>query len=73
MLERFGYMPRSVITRSSGRTISNILKKHQTDFRVVLPACSPTSNGVTCIFDLSHTDSYEVDSQGHFDLHFPDD
>jgi hypothetical protein len=29
----FGYMPRSGITGSSGRTISNFLSNHQTDFQ----------------------------------------
>jgi hypothetical protein len=28
-----GYRPRSSITRSSGRTMSNFLKNHQTDFQ----------------------------------------
>jgi hypothetical protein len=52
--------------------------------RVVVPVCNPTSNGgvfiffhiltcvVTCIFDHSHSDWCEVESQGHFDLNFSD-
>jgi hypothetical protein len=53
---------------------------------VVLAACSPTSNGgvflfphiLACIwchlvFVLSHSDCCEVESQGCFDLQFPDD
>jgi hypothetical protein len=52
--------------------------------RVVIQACNPTNNGecssfstsspasaVTWIFDLSHSDWCEVESQGCFDLHFP--
>ena len=31
--ESFGYMPRSGIAGSSGSTMSNYLKKHQTDFQ----------------------------------------
>jgi hypothetical protein len=31
------------------------------------------SSAVTWIFDLSHSDWCEVESQGCFDLHFPDD
>ena len=30
--ESFGYMPRSGIAGSSGNTISNFLRNHQTDF-----------------------------------------
>jgi len=54
--------------------------------RVVVPVCNPTSNGRAFLFfhildnmcchldfDLSHSDWYKVESQGHFDLHFPDD
>ena len=34
--ESFGYMPRSGIAGSSGSTMSNYLKKHQTDFQTGL-------------------------------------
>jgi hypothetical protein len=37
-----------------------------------LSTSSPAS-AVTKIFDLSHSDWCEVESQGGFDLHFPDD
>jgi hypothetical protein len=53
---------------------------------VFTPPCHPTSNGgvflfstsspasaVTWIFDLNHSELCEVESQGWFDLHFPDD
>jgi hypothetical protein len=55
--------------------------------RVAVPTCSPTSNlGVFHfsphphqhllsleILDFSHSDWCEVEAQGCFDLHFPDD
>jgi len=82
----FGYMPRSSIAASSGNTMSNFLGNHQTDSRVVVPACNPTNNGGVFLFlyilpsiycqlsfDISRSDLCEVESQSCFDLHFPDD
>jgi hypothetical protein len=43
--ESFGYMPRSGMAGSSGRTISNFLRKHLVDVRVVVQICSPIKNG----------------------------
>jgi hypothetical protein len=37
-------------------------------FSTSLPA-----SAVTLIFDLSHSDWCEMESQGCFDVHFPDD
>jgi hypothetical protein len=42
----FGYMPKSGIARSSGRTISSFLRNLQIYFRVGVPVCYPTSNEV---------------------------
>jgi hypothetical protein len=80
-----GYMPGVVIAGSSGSNLSNFLNS-QTDSRVVVPACSPTTmeqcssfstsspaSIVTRVFNLSHSDWCEVESQGCFELHFPDD
>jgi hypothetical protein len=36
-------------------------------------AISSPASAVTCVFDLSHSDWCEVESQGRFDLHFLDD
>jgi hypothetical protein len=72
-----GYMSRSGIAESSGSTMSNFLRNHQLISRVVVPACNPTrswpASAVTRVFDLSHSDWCEVESQGCFDFHFPDD
>ena len=78
-----GYIPRRGIAGSFGRTMSNFLRNHQTDFQ---SGCNPTSSGgvflflhilssICChlIFDLSQSDWCEVGSQGCFDLHIPDD
>ena len=88
----FGYMLRSGISGSSGKTMSNYLKNHQTDFKSgyttlqypsppispQMKTCSSFStsfpaSAVTWVFYLSHSDWYEIESQGCFDLHFPDD
>jgi hypothetical protein len=45
-----GYVPRSGIAGSSGSTMSNFVRNHQTDSRVVEPACNPTSNGGVFLF-----------------------
>jgi hypothetical protein len=80
-----GYMPRRGIAGSSSSTMSNFLRNRQTDLRVVVPACNPTSNGGVFIFhhiltsicchlnfDLSYSDWCEIESHGCFHLHFPD-
>jgi hypothetical protein len=83
-----GYMPRSDIAWSSDSTISNFLRKGQTDFKSGCTSlqshqqwtsaplsphpCQHLMSSVL-IFDLSHSDWCEVESQGCFDLHFPDD
>jgi hypothetical protein len=40
-----GYMPSSGIAASSGNTMSNFPRNHQTDFQRGCPACIPASNG----------------------------
>jgi hypothetical protein len=82
-----GYMPRRGIDGSSGSTMSSFLRNHQTDFQSFCTSLqshqqwrsvplsphphqhllSPES------FDPSHSDWCEVESQGCFDLHFPND
>jgi hypothetical protein len=88
-----GYMPRSIIAVSSGGTMSNFLRNHQTDFQsgcTSLPSyqqwrsgplsphrCqhlqSPRCLATQYVSNLSHSEWCEVESQGCFDLHFPDD
>jgi hypothetical protein len=48
--------------------------------RVIVPDCIPTSfstsspaSAVSLVFDLRHSDWCEMESQGYFDLHFPDE
>jgi hypothetical protein len=78
-----GYMPRSGIAGSSGSTLSNFLRNCQTDFqsgctslqshqqwRSVLLSPDPCQYLLSP--ELSHSDWFEVESQGSFDLHFPD-
>jgi hypothetical protein len=79
------YMHRSGIVGSFGSTMSNFVRNHKTEFQSGYKACNPTYNGgvflflhspesaVTGIFDLSHSEWYEVESQCCFDLHFPED
>jgi len=76
------YMPRRGIAGSSGSAMSNFLRNLQTDLQFAIapkmeecpsfPTSSPLS-AVVRVFDLSHSDWCEVESQGCFDLHFPDD
>ena len=40
-----GYISRNGIAGYSGRIISNFLRNHQTDSKVVLLTCSPTHSG----------------------------
>ena len=82
-----GYMPRRGIAGSSSSTVSNFLRNHQTDFqsgctslqshqqwRNVPLSPHPCQHLLSPeFFDLSHSDCCEVESQGCFDLHFPDD
>jgi len=79
----FGYIPKSGIVESSGRSISNFLRNLQVDFQrgwtslqslqqwrsVPFSTSSPTCV-VTWGFDLSHSDKCKGESQGLFDLHF---
>jgi hypothetical protein len=81
-----GYMPRSSIAGSLG-SMSNYLRNCQADFQsgcasLQIPSamekCSSFStsspaSAVTQVFDFSHSDWCEVESQGCFDLHFRDD
>jgi hypothetical protein len=82
-----GYMPRRRIVGSSGSTLSSFLRNRQTDFqsgctsfqshqqwRSVPLSPHPHQHLLSPeFFDLSHSDWYKVESQGCFDLHFPDD
>jgi hypothetical protein len=82
-----GYMPRSGIAGSSGITMSNFLRNHQTDFqsgctslqshqkwRSVALSPHPHQHLLSLeFFYLSHSDWCEMESQGCFDLQFPDD
>jgi len=79
----FGYILRNGIAGSSGSTMSSFLSNCQTDFQscctslqlhqqrrgipLSLHPCQHLS------FDLSYSDWCGVESQGYFDLHFPDD
>ena len=82
-----GYMPRRGIAGSSGSTMSNFLRNHQTDFqngcislqshqkwRSVPLSPHPHQHLLSHeFFYLNHSDWCGVESQGCFDLHFPDD
>jgi hypothetical protein len=77
-----GYMPRSGIAGSSGLTISNFLisrvdaihlQSHQ-QWRSVALCPHPHQHLLSPeFFCLRHSDWCEVESQGCFDLQFPDD
>jgi hypothetical protein len=79
-------IPRSGIAGSLGSNMSNYLRNHQTDFQGGCTSLQshqqwrnvPLSPH-TCqhllspeLFNLSHSDWCEVESQDCFDLHFPD-
>jgi len=78
----FGYMPKRDIFGSSDIAMFNFLRNLQTDLQngfsslqsheLSFSTSSPAS-AVTGVFDLSHSDWCEVESQGCFDLHFPYD
>ena len=81
----YGYMPRSGIAGSSGSTLSNFLRNHQTDFQcglTSLPSYQQWSVPLSphpCqlllspeFFYLSYSDLCKIESQCCFDLHFPD-
>ena len=80
-----GYMPRRGIAGSSGSTMSNFLRNHQIDFQIgctslqshqqwrnVSLSPHPHQHLLSPEFFLKQSDWSEVESQGHFDLHFPD-
>jgi hypothetical protein len=82
----FGYIPKSGIAVSLGRSISNFLKNLQIDFqsncsslqsdqqwRSVLLSPHPHQHVLSPeVFDLSHSDWCKVESRGCFDLHLYD-
>ena len=43
--ESFGYMPKSGIAGSLGKSVSSFLRNLQIDFRVIVPVYNPISNG----------------------------
>jgi hypothetical protein len=83
----FGYMPRSGIAGPLGSTISNFLRNHQTDFHsssTSLQSYQQWRSDPLSLHPHQHllspeflilaiTTGGEVESQGCFDLHFPDD
>ena len=82
----FGYMSKSGIAGSSGISISNFLRNLQIDFQIgctslqfqwqyrsVSLSPHPCHHLLSPVFYLSHSDWCEVESQGHVDLHLPDD
>jgi hypothetical protein len=84
----FSYMPKSDISEfSHRRSISNVLRNLQIDFHKGLPVCNPTNSGgiylflyipgsIWChlsLFYLVHSDWCKVESQGPFEVYFPDD
>ena len=80
----FGYMPRSCIDGSWGRSIPNFLRNCCIDlwsgctslhwylqWRNVPCFASSPAQGVICGFDLTHSYQCKMESSCHFDLHFP--
>ena len=76
-----GYMPRRGIALSSGSIMSNFLRNPQTDFQSSCTSLqslqqwrsvplSPHSHWHLLSPDLSHSDWFEVESQGCFDSKF---
>ena len=72
----------SGIAGSSSSTMSNFLRKFQTDFqsgctslqwRSVPLSPHPYQHLLTPEFFILASNWWKVESQGHFDLHFPDD
>ena len=71
--ESSGYMPRSGIAGSSDTTMSNFLRKDETDFQSGCTDYNPTTSVGVFIFLHGHSDWCEVESQGCLKLYFPDD
>jgi hypothetical protein len=81
------YMSRRSIAGYSASTMSQLFEElpdlfpewlYQLAIPPTMEECSSFStdlqaSAVTLAFDLSHSDCCEVESQGCFDLHFPDD
>ena len=82
----FGYMLNSGVGGSSGRSISIFLENLQIHFqsgcigskshqqwRSVCLSPHPCQHVLSSeVFDINHSDWSKVESQGSFDLHFPD-
>jgi hypothetical protein len=80
-----GYMSRSDIAESSGSTMSNFLRNCQTDFQSgctslqshqqwrSVPLSPHSHHYLVPLECFNHSYLCEVESQGCFDLHFPDD
>ena len=66
----FGYMPRSGIAGLQVEAFPIFSGTSRLISKVIVPACDPTGNGG--VFELTHSDWYEVESQSCFALHFPD-
>ena len=75
------YMPRSGIAGSSGSTMSNFLRKHQTDFQSSFPILQshqqwrsiplsphPLQYVLSRVFDFSNSEWCQMESQGCFDF-----
>ena len=80
-----GYVPRSVIARSYGNLMSNLLRNSQLFIKVAVPFYFPICNvwrfqllhTHAKLFEFvsyySHSDGYAAASHGDFDLYFSED